>query len=97
MLNEKQFRGQPLHRADLNPVSRASVPARGSGISSKADYLKTTDWMGKKMAEGKAELRAGGIYHYADAGVRLYGSSSKQRRAAAKLAGKLPVNKRKPR
>jgi hypothetical protein len=47
------------------------------------------------MAEGKSILRRQGIYNHADGGVKVYGSSSKQRRAAAKLAGKPPVNQRK--
>lgn len=100
MLNTNQFPkktnyGAPLRPESLNPATRASVPKKGSGITSKEGYLKSATQMGQTMAAGKAQLRNAGKYNWADAGVKLYGSSSKQKRAAAKLAGKPPVNQRK--
>lgn len=91
----KPAMGAPLQARDLNVVSRASVPAKGAGIKSKSDYLAKTSHVGSQIAEGKSTLRRQGIYNHADGGVKLYGSASKQRRAAAKLAGKPPVNQRK--
>jgi hypothetical protein len=94
--NAKPFMGQKLTSRDINPNSRASVPAKGAGIKGQSDYVNKVDAVSGSIAKGKTTLRREGIYNYANEGVKIMGSSSKMKRAAAKLAGKPPVNKRKP-
>jgi hypothetical protein len=92
----KPFMGAKLTPMDVNPSSRASVPAKGAGIKNQSDYVSKVGGLAGTIAKGKTTLRKEGIYNYANEGVKIMGSSSKMKRAAAKLAGKPPVNKRKP-
>lgn len=86
---------KPVFPSDL-AAAKSSVPSKGANIRSREDYVKAHTGIDGMLAKGKATLRKtpGAYAQGANGGVKIQGSKSKQRRAAAVLAGKPPVNQR---
>lgn len=101
MLNNKQFMGQPLKPYAINPNSIHSVPKKGfmgkpSSPAEATAKAKMANGVFDNTPDRKREARKMGLSNYIDRNTQIYGSSSKMRRAKAVLAGKPPVNQRKP-